>query len=99
MIREEIYEELNSAIKELPELSQEIFALYVSGKSDSEIAELLSIDMHVVRVNRKETILFLKNKLRNQFYWFLWMRRTKRVCKKGKSPHLWQVGRLSMRTL
>lgn len=57
MIREEIYEELNSAIKELPELSQEIFALYVSGKSDSEIAELLSIDMHVVSVNRKETIL------------------------------------------
>ena len=78
MIREEIYEELNSAIKELPELSQEIFALYVSGKSDSEIAELLSIDMHVVRVNRKETILFLKNKLRNQLYWFLWMRRNQK---------------------
>ena len=78
MVREKIYEELYLAIKELPVLSQEIFVLYVSGKSDSEIAELLSLDEHVVNVHIKEAILFLEGKLRNQFYWFLWMRKIRK---------------------
>ena len=74
MIREEIYRELYVAIQELPERNREIFALYVLGKNDDEIAESLSLDEHVVHEYKKEAIHFLKNRLGNQFYWFLWMK-------------------------
>lgn len=74
MIREEIYRELYVAILELPERNREIFALHVLGKNDDEIAESLSLDVHIVNEYKKEAIHFLKNRLGNQFYWFLWMK-------------------------
>ena len=74
MIREEIYRELYVAIQELPERNREIFALHVLGKNDDEIAESLSLDVHVVNEHIKGAIHFLKNRLGNQFYWFLWMK-------------------------
>lgn len=74
MIREEIYRELYVAIQELPERNREIFVLHVLGKNNDEIAESLSLDVHVVNEYKKEAIHFLKNRLGDQFYWFLWMK-------------------------
>lgn len=74
LMREEIYRELYLAIQELPDSCREVFELHLQGKKNEEIAELLDLPVRTVKISKKESIAFLKNRLRNRFCWLIFMR-------------------------
>lgn len=83
MVRENIYRELYLAIMELPEDYRKIFWLYLQGKNNKEIAEILSFPEKDVRACKRETIYRLKSRLGGLFFGVQIMRIVREECVKS----------------
>ena len=74
LMREEIYRELYRAVAELPTRCQEIFKLYMEGKKNEEIAQLLNLSPETVKTQRKIAMRLLRERLSGlAFTFFLLM--------------------------
>ena len=59
--KEEIYRQLYLAIDRLPKKCREIFLMYMDGKKNEEIAQILSISIETVKTQKKRAMRFLKD--------------------------------------
>lgn len=73
LMQEEIYRELYIAIRELPEKCRGVFELHLEGKKNDEIAEILGISVLTVKSHKQNAIHFLKERVGNLFFLFLYM--------------------------
>lgn len=65
--QEEVYRELYSAINELPLRNREVILLYLEGKKNQEIAEILNLSILTVKTHKKNAFRYLKKRLGNLF--------------------------------
>lgn len=63
--QEEIYRELYVAISELPLRSREVILLYLEGKKNQEIAEVLNLSILTVKTHKKNAFRYLRKRLGN----------------------------------
>lgn len=63
--QEEIYRELYVAIHELPPRSREVMLLYLEGKKNQKIAELLHLSVLTVKTHKKNALRCLRKRLGN----------------------------------
>lgn len=68
LMREEIYRELYTAVRELPDRCREVFELHLKGKKNEEIAELLSLSVETVKTHKKNAVRFLRERLGDLFF-------------------------------
>lgn len=59
--KEEVYRQLYLAIDRLPKKCREIFLMYMDGKKNEEIAQILSISIETVKTQKKRAMRFLKD--------------------------------------
>ncbi len=59
--KEEIYRQLYLAIDRLPKKCREILLMYMDGKKNEEIAQILSISIETVKTQKKRAMRFLKD--------------------------------------
>ena len=59
--KEEIYRQLYLAIDRLTKKCREIFLMYMDGKKNEEIAQILSISIETVKTQKKRAMRFLKD--------------------------------------
>lgn len=59
--KEEIYRQLYLAIDRLPKKCRGIFLMYMDGKKNEEIAQILSISIETVKTQKKRAMRFLKD--------------------------------------
>lgn len=59
--KEEIYRQLYLAIDRLPKKCREKFLMYMDGKKNEEIAQILSISIETVKTQKKRAMRFLKD--------------------------------------
>lgn len=59
----EIYVRLFEAINELPSRQRELFLLYMQGKKNAEIAQVMHITEETIRVQKKRAIKTLRKKM------------------------------------
>lgn len=65
--QEEVYRELYAAINELPARGREVILLYLEGKKNQEIAEILDLSILTVKTHKKNAFRYLRNRLGNLF--------------------------------
>ncbi len=59
----EVYRRLFDAINELPPRQRELFLLYMQGKKNAEIAQVMNITEETIRVQRKRALKTLRKKM------------------------------------
>lgn len=69
--REELYRLLFQVIEELPARRKEIFQLYIEGKTNVEIAEMLNISTETVKTAKKESMRYIREKLGHLFVFLI----------------------------
>lgn len=60
---EEIYRQLFNTIDALPDRCREVFLMYLDGKKNEEIAEILHISLETVKTQKKRAMIFLRKRL------------------------------------
>jgi RNA polymerase sigma-70 factor (family 1) len=65
---EEVYRLLFKAIDKLPSRCKEVFLLYMDGKKNEEIADMLNIAVETVKTQKKRAIQSLKKQLGSLFF-------------------------------
>ena len=65
--QEEVYRELYLAINELPSRSKEVILLYLEGKKNQEIAEILNLSILTIKTHKKNAFRYLRKRLGNLF--------------------------------
>lgn len=63
MFTNEVYRRLFEAINELPPRQRELFLLYMQGKKNAEIAQVMNITAETIRVQKKRALKTLRKKL------------------------------------
>lgn len=63
--KEEIYRQLYLAIDRLPKKCREIFLMYMDGKKNEEIAQILSISIETVKTQKKPGYALFKRRYRH----------------------------------
>lgn len=63
---EEIYRLLFDYIDQLPAKSREVFLLYIKGKTNQEISDLLGMSFETVKTHKKRSMSFLRKKLNGE---------------------------------
>lgn len=66
----EVYRRLFEVIDELPRRCREIFLMYIDGKKNEEIAQILNISVETIKTQKKRAMSVLKKKL-SGFNYFL----------------------------
>lgn len=59
----EVYRRLFDAINELPHRQRELFLLYMQGKKNAEIAQVMNITEETIRVQKKRALKTLRKKM------------------------------------
>lgn len=59
----EVYRRLFDAINELPPRQRELFLLYMQGKKNAEIAQVMNITEETIRVQKKRALKTLRKKM------------------------------------
>ncbi len=59
----EVYRRLFEAINELPPRQRELFLLYMQGKKNAEIAQVMNITEETIRVQKKRALKTLRKKM------------------------------------
>ncbi len=59
----EVYRRLFDAIDELPRRQRELFLLYMQGKKNAEIAQVMNITEETIRVQKKRALKTLRQKM------------------------------------
>ncbi len=59
---EDVYRLLFDYIDELPPKSREVFLLYIKGKTNREISEMLGVSFETVKTHKKRSMAFLRKK-------------------------------------
>lgn len=59
---EDVYRLLFAYIDELPAKSREVFLLYIKGKTNHEISEMLGMSFETVKTHKKRSMAFLRKK-------------------------------------
>lgn len=67
---EEIRRLLYREIDELPPKMREIFLMYMDGKKNEEIANLLNVSLETVKTQKKRAVKQIKSKLGTLYYFF-----------------------------
>lgn len=83
--QEEVYRELYAAINELPARGREVILLYLEGKKNQEIAEILDLSILTVKTHKKNAFRYLRNRLGNLFLLVILLAR-QRKSPAGKLP-------------
>jgi RNA polymerase sigma-70 factor (family 1) len=63
---EEIYRQLFQTIDELPQRCREIFLMYMDGKKNQEIAEILQISLETVKTQKKRAMITLRERFNHK---------------------------------
>lgn len=67
----EVYRRLFDAINELPPRQRELFLLYMQGKKNAEIAQVMNITVETIRVQKKRALKTLREKMNDTVELFL----------------------------
>lgn len=66
--KEIVYAKLFRTIEDLPQRQREIFLLYMRGKKNREIAEIMQVSVDTVKTQKRRAMSFLRQKLGSKEY-------------------------------
>ena len=67
VLEEELYRTLWQHVEELPQRRKEIFKLYLEGKTEREIGELLGVSAETVKIAKKESVRYIRQRMGKLF--------------------------------
>ncbi len=71
--KEIVYAKLFRTIEDLPQRQREIFLLYMRGKKNREIAEIMQVSIDTVKTQKRRAMNFLRQKLGEKEYELLFI--------------------------
>lgn len=71
VMEEELYRTLFRLVEELPLRRKEIFKLYLQGKKNEEIAQLLDVSSETVKTAKKEAVKYIRERMGKLFFFFI----------------------------